>query len=276
MDALTKFNEEFDALPGDFSVWCGRPGQAAAFTRQPDQAYYPASTMKIGVMAAAYRLADAAELDLDAEVPVHSEFTSAVGGDFAMDRDYDSDPQVWERVGTTASLRWLIRRMIVRSSNLATNLVLEQTGYAQAQQAYLAAGATHSVTRRGIEDAAAREAGVDNSVTAADLARQLAAIESATLASPQSCAEMLDVLQAQELNEDFAQGLPPGTRLALKNGWIEGVRHSAALIYPDDAPPYILVACASTPLATGEDGGDDICRLYARLAAAVWEQRARL
>ncbi|ADD42694.1 serine hydrolase [Stackebrandtia nassauensis] len=276
MDALTRFDARFGALDGEFSVWCGRPGKPPVYTLEPDRLHYPASTMKIGVMAAAYRLADAGKLDLDEHIAVHNEFTSAVGGGFAMDPEYDSDAEVWQYQGASASVRWLIRRMIVRSSNLATNLVLDKVGYAAAQEAYRAAGATRSITRRGIEDYAARDAGVDNEITAADLAAQLSAIQLGRLASPASCAEMLDVLAAQEFQVDFARGLPEGTRIALKNGWIDGVRHSAALVYPDDTEPYALVACATSPLATSQEGDDEVCRIFAELSAAVWQRRADL
>lgn len=276
MDALTRFDARFDALAGDFSVWCGRPGKAPVYSRQPDRLHYPASTMKIGVMAAAYRLADAGALAMDERVRVHNGFTSAVGGGFAMDPEYDSDGEVWDHLGATASLRWLVRRMIVRSSNLATNLVLERVGYAAAQEAYRIAGGTHSITRRGIEDYAARDAGVDNEITAADLAAQLSAIETGRMASTASCAEMLEVLLAQEFQVDLARGLPEGTRIALKNGWIDGVRHSAALIYPEDTEPYVLVACGTSPLATSQEGDDAVCQAFAELSAAAWEHRAEL
>lgn len=276
MDALRTCISELDDIEGSVSVWCGLPGAEPAVTLHPDTPHYPASTMKIGVMAAAYRLADAGEIDLDAHVEVHDQFTSAVGGVFTMDSEYDSDPQVWRRLHETASLRWLIRRMIVRSSNLATNLVLEQVGYQAAQEAYRAAGAADSLTRRGIEDYAARDAGVDNEVTAADLAAQLSAIHQATLASPRACAEMLQILRDQEIRVDFSKGMPDDADVALKNGWITGLRHSAALVYPTDADAYVLVACATSPAAYAENGDDEVCRSFARLSAAAWQSRRQL
>ena len=276
MKELTSFEDRLVALGGTVSVWCGRPGDSAAYSRLPDAIHYPASTMKVGVMAAAYRLADAGQLDLDAEVGVHDRFTSAVGGVFTMDPDYDSDPQVWDRLGDSVSLRWLIRRMIVRSSNLATNLVLERVGYGAAQAAYRAVGDTRSITRRGIEDYAARDAGVDNEITAADLAAQLAAIHSGTMASPAACDEMLEILTAQEITVDLATGLPEGVKAAAKNGWVTGIRHGAMIVYPDDAEPYVLVACASSPLATSDDGDDPVCRTFGELSGLVWDARHRL
>ena len=79
---------------------------------------------------------------------------------------------------------------------------------------------------------------------------------------------MLDILFAQEYLEDFAQGLPPGTRMASKNGWINGVRHCAAVIYPDDAAPYVLTVCT-----TGTLPDEQTCAMLGRVAASSWQAR---
>jgi beta-lactamase class A len=122
---------------------------------------------------------------------------------------------------------------------LATNLVLEQVWARDPEgvaEVWREAGAKGSVTARGIEDYAAQKTGLTNLVTAADLAALFAAIRTNRLASPSSCAEMLEVLLAQEVDDDIVKGLPEGTRAAHKNGWVKGIRHSAALILPATRP----------------------------------------
>ena len=100
--------------------------------------------------------------------------------------------------------------MIVRSSNLAANLVLAAVGREEANEVWRAAGARHSVVGRGIEDAAAADAGITNLVTATDLAALLGAIAAGTIASPEACRAMVRTLLGQERSEDLASGLPPG------------------------------------------------------------------
>ena len=283
--ALDALDPELDGLPGTISVWVGPAGSAApAYARLADVPHYAASTMKVAVLAALYRLGAAGRLDLDAEVPVENDFASAKPGAprFGNEQSYDQDDEVWDRLGGTATLRWLARHMIVRSSNFATNLVLSHVGVPAVSEVLRAVGATNMRVERGIEDAAAREAGIDNMITARDLALLLGAI--ATGASPTApagpqlaaadvCAAMLDVLFAQEHVEDLAAGLPAGTRIAHKNGWISGVRHGAGVVFPDDAPPYAIAVATTTPLADSEDGDDDACALIARIAAASWADR---
>ncbi|MCM0675643.1 class A beta-lactamase-related serine hydrolase [Micromonospora phytophila] len=276
-----------DKVPGTVSAYVGRLGAGPTWTRHPDATHYAASTMKAAVLVALYRAAEAGTLDLDTPVPVRNEFDSAQPGAprFSCARHYDNDDAVWERVGGDAPLRWLADRMIVRSSNLATNLVIGRVGLPGVAQAWALAGARHSVTGRGIEDFAAREAGITNLVTAADLAALLGALAAGVhapgpLASPAGCAAMLDVLFAQEHREDLAAGLPEGTRIAHKNGWVRGVRHGAGVVFPDDAPPYAVVVCTTTDLAdggpTGEEIEDDACRLIANISTAVWQARREL
>jgi beta-lactamase class A len=279
---LSSLDEEIRGAPGTISVYCGPLGGPPAYAYAEHHTHYAASTMKAAVLAALYRSAERGEIDLAAEVPVRNEFDSAAAGApvFSCRRSYDNDEAVWERLDGTASLRWLAGRMIVRSSNLATNLVLARVGTARVAQVWGLVGAVHSVVGRGIEDAAARESGINNLVTAADLAALLSAIALGAyatgghpLAGERACREMLEVLFAQECREDLAAGLPEGTRIAHKNGWVDDVRHGAGVVFPDDADPYALVVCATTPWAHDEGGNDDACRFIARVAAASWADR---
>ncbi|MDG4796663.1 serine hydrolase [Micromonospora sp. WMMD1082] len=273
--------DDLDAFPGTVSVYAGPLDAPPAWTRHAEATHYAASTMKLAVLAALHHAADTGRLDPDAPVEVVNRFTSARpdAPPFSCAREYDNDAAVWERLGRRETLRWLAERMIVRSSNFATNLVLEHVGRPAVAQVWERAGARHSVTARGIEDFAAREAGITNLVTAADLAALLGAVATGAhrpgpIASPAACAAMLDVLCAQQIRQDVAEGLPAGTRLAHKNGWVRGVRHGAAVVFPDDADAYLLVVC--TTIDDEQIGGPtdtDARQLAADISAQVWQAR---
>jgi beta-lactamase class A len=273
MTAWDALGAELDSAPGTVSVHAGRPGAPPWYTRLDDRPHGAASTMKLAVLVALFRAAEAGALDLDAPVPVVNDFASARGDGsrYADERGYDDESQVWTHLGRSVPLRWLARRMIVRSGNLATNLVLTRVGLPAVAEVWRLAGATGSVTARGIEDYAARDAGLDNVVTAADLGALLTAILGG-ITGPAARAEMLDLLAAQEYRHDLAAGLPGGVRIAHKNGWMTGVRHSAGIVFPADAPPYVVVVCGSAadPPAT-YDG--DACRRIARVSAVAWAAR---
>lgn len=268
-----------DREPGMISVYAGPLGAPPVWTRHAEATHYAASTMKLAVLAALHRVAEAGDLDLDAPVEVVNSFTSARPGapPYSCRRAYDNDGEVWDRLGGQAPLRWLAERMIVRSSNLATNLVIEHVGRPAIAEVWRLVGARHSVTGRGIEDFAAREAQITNLVTAADLAALLDAIATGAtrpgpLASPGGCAAMLDVLCAQQIRQDIAEGLPADTRLAHKNGWVRGVRHGAAVVYPDDADAYLIVVCTTDDRTDARDDVD-ARQLVADISRRVWQAR---
>ncbi|WP_326846994.1 serine hydrolase [Streptomyces kaniharaensis] len=236
-------------------------GGEPVFARAPDELHYAASTMKVAVLAALYRSGK----DLDTEVPVVNRHPSAVGGEFGNDRAGDSDPVPWELLGGTAPLRTLAERMITHSSNLATNLCLAAVGRDAVAEVWRRAGATRSASPRGIEDHAARDAGVQNLVSARDLVRLLQSLDGEP--------ELLRILERNVFRVDLAAGLPPGTRIAFKNGWVGGARHSVGLVHPDDCPPYLIAVCYTGPLASGKGTADPAARLVARISAAVWARR---
>jgi beta-lactamase class A len=225
--------------------------------------------MKVGVMVAAYR----AFADLDQPVLVHNNHRSAAASApaFGNESEDDGDPEVWQRLGAQMPLRWLARRMIVRSSNLATNLLLGLLGYESVNKVWRDSGAVRSHTDRGIEDYSARQLGITNEVTAADLAALMGSLAMGDLADPERTAEMLSILCSQEYLDDFAQGLPAGTRMASKNGWVTGVRHSVAVIFPTDAAPYVLSVCT-----TGDLPDPQACAMLGQLAGASWRLRKEL
>jgi beta-lactamase class A len=270
LDALTPELDAVVADGGTISIWAGPVGGPPAFTRDADATHYAASTMKAAVLVALWRAAEAGELSLADKVEIRNEFPSVQpgAGTFAIDVTDDNDEQTSSRLGEQASLGWLAERMIVRSSNLATNLLITRLGTDSVNEVWRSVDARHSVTGRGIEDAAARAEGVTNLVTAADLAALFSAIAAGTAASPASCAEMMRILQAQEYREDLPAGLPPGTPVAAKNGWVTGVRHGAGVVLPMAEPPFTLVVCTTTLL--DEAAG---AALVARIAAAAWRDR---
>ncbi|PYP17131.1 MAG: serine hydrolase [Gemmatimonadetes bacterium] len=205
--------------------------------------FHAASTMKLPVMIQVFRDADAGLLRLDDSLTVHVVFPSLVDGSpFEVDKADDSDSTLYGRVARPASVRDLLELMITRSSNLATNILIERIGAARAQASARALGAWSIQVLRGVEDGKAYRAGLNNTTTARDLGVLLAAIAQNRAASPASCREMLRILEAQEFNEGIPVGLPPGTRVAHKTGWIgEVVYHDAAIVYPPSGGSYLLV-----------------------------------
>lgn len=204
--------------------------------------FHAASTMKVPVMIQLFRDADAGLLRLDDSLTVHTAFPSLVAGEaFTVGKEDDSDSTLYAVVGRNRSVRELLELMITRSSNLATNILIERLGAARAQASARALGAWSIQVLRGVEDGAAYRAGLNNTTTARDLGVLLVAIAQGRAASRAACDSMLAILGRQEFNEGIPAGVPAGTRVAHKTGWIgEVVYHDAAVVYPLRGSPYVL------------------------------------
>src|SRR3989440_84050 len=124
--------------------------------------FHAASTMKLPVMIQIFRDADAGLLGLDDSLTVHTAFPSLAEGAFIVGKEDDSDSTLYSFVGRNRSVRDLLERMITRSSNLATNILIERVGAARAQASARALGAWSIQVLRGVEDGAAYRAGLNN------------------------------------------------------------------------------------------------------------------
>jgi beta-lactamase class A len=265
-----------DALAHDndatVSVWMGSPDGQPWLSRAAEQVHPAASTMKLPLVTALLRAVDSTKIALDEEVPVRAVLPSrAAGQTYETTRDYDNDDLPWERLGRTAPVGWLAERAIVRSSNLATNLLIDRLGVDAVNTVYAAAGAKTARVERGIQDEPAIAAGLTNTVTAADLAAVVAAVARREIASPGSCQRIEAILARCEHADAAAAGLPAGTYFAHKTGWFDGVCHDVGLVRPDGEPAFVLAILTGSPLDDSQAH-----RLVADSAAICWEHRLNL
>lgn len=235
-----------------------------------DVAMHAASTMKVPVLLELYRRSETdPAFSLDRRVPVVNLFkSSADTSHYALDAGDDSDSSVYKLIGDSARIRDLARRMIVRSSNLATNILIDLLSAAQVRATAERVGGAGMVVLRGVEDGHAFRKGLNNTTTSRGLARVLQAIAECKITTRRDCAEMLDVLSTQEFNEMIPAGLPAGTRVAHKTGWITLVQHDGAIVFPPNRKPYVLVV-----LTRGIADTVSAARTGADISRIVWELR---
>jgi beta-lactamase class A len=207
-----------------------------------DVEFHAASTMKIPVMLEVLRDVEAGQLGLDQGILLVNRFHSIVDGSaYSLDAGDDSDSLMYTRIGQRVPVRELLERMIVRSSNLATNALVALVGADRANGTAHSLGASRIHVLRGVEDIKAFDAGLNNTTTSGDLAILLERIERREALSASSAQLMKDILLRQELNEEIPAGLPPGTPVAHKTGSITATLHDAAIVYPPGRRPYVLV-----------------------------------
>jgi len=242
---------------------------------------HAASTMKVPVLIELFRQASAGRFALDSPVVVYNEFTSiADGSRYTLSADDDGEQALYGLVGRTTTYRDLARRMIVRSSNLGTNILIDRVGADSVAATMHRIGADGMRVLRGVEDGPAFRAGMNNTATAEALALSLEAIARCAddgripLApaaipdlglDPEECRDMVEILAAQEFNDMIPAGLPAGVRVAHKTGSITHIRHDGGIVYPPGRAPYIIAV-----LTRGFDD-ENAAALVADLSRLTWD-----
>jgi beta-lactamase class A len=235
-----------------------------------DTSFHAASTMKVPVMIELFRRASTGSFGMGQRLMIVNQFASiADGSPYALDPNADSDTTLYHRVGTRVSVDTLLRLMITRSSNFATNTLIALVGADQVNQTMRSLGARRIQVLRGVEDGKAFDKGLNNTTTARDLATILRAIEEGRAGSPEATREMREILLAQEFNEKIPAGLPSGVRVAHKTGEITAHSHDAAIVYPPARAPYVLVV-----LTRGIQDGAKSSKLIADISSIVYARNS--
>ena len=223
------------------------------FDYHGDRWFHAASTIKLAVLVGVYGSIHRGDLLPQSRVHVRNRFISAFDGcPYRVRVDRDANGEVHQAIGRTLRVSELAEHMITSSSNLATNLLLDLIGLDVLQRTLDEFGLRGIDLRRGVEDEAAYEHGINNRVTAHGLVGLLRLIGEERAFSPELSRQMLDILHRQQFRGGIPAGLPREARVANKTGDISTVAHDAGLVYLPDRKPYaIAVLTEWEPSATG-------------------------
>jgi len=235
-----------------------------------DESYHPASTFKVHVMMEVFHQAQLGRLALDDRLPITNSFASiADGSSFSLLEGDDSELTLYRRIGENESIAELTRLMIVRSSNLATNILLEKAGTKSVNDFIQALGIEGVIVRRGVEDNVAFRLGLNNSATARGLTQTMRLIANGEVVSKLASEKMIETLLGQEFNESIPALLPKSTRVAHKTGWTGDVYHDTGIVYSDGRRPYCISIMTR---GFTEDKADEAHACMATVSKMVYEQ----
>ena len=230
------------------AVAARRLADGTARSLNGDRPFPAASTIKVAVLAALHRAADAGELDLRERRAI--------------------DPA--DRVGGSGVLAWMSPRlafplddlaylMIAISDNTASNACIRAAGEDRVRETMAALGMANSRLERRFLGRLPTAGEGENTVAADDLVALLAAIGGDRAASPAACARMREALGRQHDLDMLARRLPAGVSFAGKSGWLPGLAHDCGLL---SGPGGVLAAAVLT------EGFDDPYEAH-ELAGAV-------
>lgn len=208
-----------------------------------DRWFHAASTIKVPVLLGVFAAIDKSRFTEYSRIHIRNRFLSVVDGSpYRIDDGRDATPEVHHAVGKTMQVRELARHMIVTSSNLATNLLIDIVGIEEIQHTLKELGLDTGIEFfRGVEDNLAWEKDINNRVTANGLVSALRMIGEGRAISEDASTHMLDILHGQEFKRGIPAGLPDDARVAHKTGEISTVAHDAGIVYLPDREPYVVV-----------------------------------
>lgn len=204
--------------------------------------FHAASTMKTPVMIELYRQAAAGKFSLQDKVTVKNEFRSIVDSSvYSLNPADDSEQELYKQLGQQKTIYELMYQMIIMSSNLATNTLIELVGAPQTTATMRSLGANDIQVRRGVEDSKAYAQGLNNTTTAFDLMTIFSRMAAGTIVSPEACEQMIKVLLDQHYRDIIPARLPAGVRVAHKTGFITALHHDSGIVFLPDGRKYVLV-----------------------------------
>jgi beta-lactamase class A len=204
--------------------------------------FHAASTMKTPVMIEAYKQANSGKFSIEDSIIVKNEFKSIVdGSSYSLNPKDDSETSLYQQTGSKAKIYDLLYHMIIQSSNLATNIIIDLVGAHNANQTMRDLGANDIQVLRGVEDTKAYRAGKNNTTTAYDQMLIFSKMAQGLIINKQSSDAMINILLDQKFNDKIPAKLPKNVKVAHKTGWITGVNHDAGIVFLPDGRKYVLV-----------------------------------
>lgn len=236
------------------------------FALNSDRVFHAASTIKVAILLALFKGIDEGRFRADDPLHVRNRFLSAIDGTpFSLEADSDGYPQLYKSVGRTAKIGPLAESMIIWSSNLATNLLLDYVGPEYAAEVLRQAGVNGVGLRRGVQDEKAHEAGLNNETTAQGLVQLFATLRGDFL-SKQSRERVIHILLEQKFTSMIPAGLPAHATVAHKTGEISTACHDVGIVYLPEREPYIVAIL--TEVDPDKNGHRETVR---KISEAVYE-----
>ena len=191
-----------------------------------------ASMIKLIVAEAFLEQVQAGAYDLDASYVLQSQ--DIVGGTGTLSG---------LGAGASVTYREILERMISVSDNTGANILINAVGMDAVNAAAQRLGLTGTQLNRLMMDTDAIAAGIENYVSANDVARLLSMVYNGTFVDQSSSSLMLHALELQEDGEGIAQGLPGDVVFAHKTGTLSNARHDGGIV--ECSHPYVIVVLCS-------------------------------
>ena len=219
-------------LPGEVGLFIRDTVTGEEITFQKDVPVVAASVIKIMVMAEAFRQKEKGLISFEEEVVIRKEDKLPSCGALTYLHD-----------GIRMQIRDLVTLMIILSDNTATNLLIDLLGMDSVNEGIRLLGLKGTDLQRKLFMPELSRQGIENHVTAGDMAAVLQALQAGQIVSESDSREMLQILKDQRLNGKIPFFLHEhGIDCANKTGEDDGITHDVGLIYAEHPLVFCFVS----------------------------------
>ena len=212
--------------------------------------FHAASTMKTPVMLEIFNQEKQGKFKISDSIIVQNEFESIVDKSrYSLSINDDSDDILYRKIGQKMTIHDLTYEMMTKSSNLATNILIDKVGAKNVMKLLSSLNIKENIVLRGVEDQKAFEAGLNNKTTPFGL---MQIFEHIALTQPWNSL-MMEILFEQKFNEIIPAHLPKTVKVAHKTGSITGVQHDSGIVFLPDGRKYVLILLSKN-LKNADDG----------------------
>lgn len=220
---------EIEGYPGVAGFYAIDLESGAGYGVRPDEVFFSASTIKIPVMVAVYRRIDEGKLSYGDAFQTTEEDWAAGAGWLR-----------WDTPGAQTTVEDSLWLMITQSDNVATNSLIRMVGGRDyVNEVARSLGAENTVLYEKLSSERAAVPSLDNRTTPRDIATMLQTIQKGDAASDFACEEMIGLLEQNNLEFWMEAGVPEGTLVANKAGWLDATYNDAGIVEYKDRP-YVL------------------------------------
>lgn len=174
--------------------------------------------------------------------------------------DYVEDSPYFESLSEGSKVSWdsLAEWMMIRSDNLATNLLIEKIGLERIQAWIIKQGLKETRIQRKMMDFEARAAGYENVTSPVDMMLFMQKLATGTLVQPEADRWMLDILYRSEDLEKIPYYFKWPIKVANKPGELPGTRSDVAYLHDNEHELVMGLFC------------DHLLDEYSEVAADEW------
>nr|MBA3770519.1 serine hydrolase [Blastocatellia bacterium] len=217
-----------DGFAGKAFVYAKNLDTGREYSLRGDEHVRTASTIKLPIMAEAYRQVAAGKVAWADELVLTK--AKKVSGSGVLFEFSDN---------TKIDLRTAVNLMIVVSDNTATNLVLDRIGADSVNEFTDALGLSATRSMRKVFGGGDSRAGLEpqNKVfglgrsSARDMVKLLEKLERGEVVSKEASGEMIAILKCQQYKDGIGRAVPDFVAVASKSGALDRLRSDVGIIY---------------------------------------------